>query len=680
MRNRNDGATTRAALAIAATLAFGALPAAGADPDEVRWGSEDRGAIRARSFEPRFLTPDPMRVEVEHFIAYTAEWTETDPLYRAWRESLPEGVDVVLRPVRGKHDPEHPETMVYYVATSQGDGGAAHDAITRLLGEAGYESLGPEARLARLLDATSIARETFDELAGGALRETPADAEARWSWAHHGRALQSARAHRRAAAGPWPTIVVNGERILVTKHARVAARTYRRANWLIREALGAGPSHDGPTDLLAFVKHMKPRSGEIFRYLGPGSNKVPLVFNHHRDEIWQLGTNGSIARVIPLVTDDPDPYFAWRHDGFTWRQHNRWRRTVGYVSFLARDGAPQRYGAFVFTDWLSNPATGPVPIRFAGKDIEIEFHRNGTATAMTPEGPVEGAWWLEAGNLRVAIGQTTGLVAVAGRREAAQGRGAKGVARPEALMGPAPDPANDLRGERLGEPGADAVALPPADPPRLVAAVRGRRGAEIRAAKLPKLKRLPRPGTAPVPEQPIGLPAAHRAKDRGAPAHPAVMRRPVTGWQDDERPAQKRLAKLAASRKARRKVPHIEGVGTRREHRPVLREPEGRDRRANEPAQIPPRAKHLIGRRVLGDDDDDAKRRGRRSARPKPPRGRPRVPGERPDEPGCRGATAKERKTMRPAAPLERGGGSAAEATASASRHRRASSVANASR
>ena len=395
---------TLTALVLAMIASYGPPANAAAGPEEwVRWGNESAKAARARHFEPRFLTPDPNRVEVEHFIRYTQDWAEIEPLYQAWRASLPDNVDVVLRPVMAKNGAERPETMIYYVARELRQAEAAHRAITNQPRDPTYLALPAATRLTHLLELTGITRDRFETMTDGALKETPADAAARWSWAHHGRALKSARMHRPPTKGPWPTIVVNGSHIATTGRPRDAVRTYRQANWFIREALEAGPSHDGPTNNVEFAAWMKPRSGEIFRNAGTGSGRTPFVFNAWRDEIWQLGSAGGIYRVIPLKRDEKSTYWAWRHDGFTYRQQDKWRRAKEYVSFRAKDGEPQRYAAFLFTDWLAEPTTPPVPMRFKKEDIKVKFHPDGTANATTANGPVAGTWWLQAGNLRLSL-------------------------------------------------------------------------------------------------------------------------------------------------------------------------------------------------------------------------------------------------------------------------------------
>ena len=50
-------------------------------------------------FDPPFLTYNPNKVEVLDFIRYTnLLWQRSEPLTRAWRASLPEGVEVRRNP------------------------------------------------------------------------------------------------------------------------------------------------------------------------------------------------------------------------------------------------------------------------------------------------------------------------------------------------------------------------------------------------------------------------------------------------------------------------------------------------------------------------------------------------------------------------------------------------------
>lgn len=402
--SRHTATTALTAVILAPTAIVGApATAATTAAQSVRWGNEDPRAARARHFEPRFLTPNPNRVEVLHFMGHSQDWTAIEPLYQAWQASLPERVDVVLLPVMAKDGDARPETLVYYVARELGRADETHRAIIKHTAEPGYDALPAKARVDRLLEKTGIARDTFQREADGPLRETPADMMARFAEQHHGRAIKRARVARPPASGPWPTIVVNGSYIVPTPGRRGVVRTYQRANWLIREALEAGPSHDGPTNNKEFAAWMKPRSGELFRNRYTGDERMIAVFNAWRNELWEIGRAGGIHRVLPFKVDEQSAYWAWRQDGFTYRVGNTWRRALEYVSFRAADGGPQRYGAFLFTDWLTEPTTPAVPMRFKKEDIKVNFHPDGTADATTAGGPVAATWWLEAGNLRLSL-------------------------------------------------------------------------------------------------------------------------------------------------------------------------------------------------------------------------------------------------------------------------------------
>ena len=165
-------------------------------------------------------------------------------------------------------------------------------------------------------------------------------------------------------------------------------------------------AHDGPTNLMEFVATMAPHSGVLHQNRATGTG-IPLVFNINRQtsEWWHLSKRGAITKINTLVTDERDPYFASPWQGKTYRLLHSWRRANEYDFVRARGGGNQRYAAFLFTDWLSEPDRLAMPYPFKGETINVKYNPDGTASTIINGQPVDGSWWLEAGDLRVSFGE-----------------------------------------------------------------------------------------------------------------------------------------------------------------------------------------------------------------------------------------------------------------------------------
>ena len=393
-----------ALLALAATVVLtAAMPTAAAEPDTVTWGNEQRG--RTGQFRRPVLTPDPDRLEVLHFTVYTPTWTAIEPVYQAWKASLPDTVDVVMLPLAGEGARGRTETLAYYTARELGRGAEAHAEIARQLARPDYTALGPRERAALLSAALELPANTFAQTSNP-LRESVPEAHARWALQHHMRAFKQARLSRVKIPRAWPTIIVNGRYILDTHRKPNPAATYRKANRLIRQAIEAGPAHDGPTNLLDFVAIRAPHSGDLYRNRTTGTG-IPFVYNinRHTTERWLLSNQGAITKVETLVTDDGAPYFASPWQGKTFRLLDGWRHANDADFVRARGGGNQRYAAFLFTDWLSEPDRLAKPYPFKGETINVRYNPDGTASTIINGEPVKGRWWLEAGDLRVSFGE-----------------------------------------------------------------------------------------------------------------------------------------------------------------------------------------------------------------------------------------------------------------------------------
>ena len=147
---------------------------------------------------------------------------------------------------------------------------------------------------------------------------------------------------------------------------------------------------------------MRPNSGELHRNRTTGTG-VPLVFNTNSrvTERWLLSKRGVITKVETLITDDGAPYFASPYQGKTYRLLHGWRRANEYTFVRARGGGNQKYSAFLFTDWLCHPDRIATGYPFKGATIVVKYDCDGTATSTMDCEPVDGAWWLQARDLRV---------------------------------------------------------------------------------------------------------------------------------------------------------------------------------------------------------------------------------------------------------------------------------------
>ena len=133
------------------------------------------------------------------------------------------------------------------------------------------------------------------------------------------------------------------------------------------------------------------------------------MYNHHRQEFWSLGgASGDVIAAYRLKGEGTESHWAlqWKKEGRKSPQWaSAWRRGRQYEAYRGEDGVPQRYGAFLLTDYLSAPETSWVGLPFKGQEAAFTFHADGKVEAASEEGPVFGSWWLEAGELVVSVGE-----------------------------------------------------------------------------------------------------------------------------------------------------------------------------------------------------------------------------------------------------------------------------------
>lgn len=383
-------------------------------PKTILWGkeSEPRPGVVAK-IDPPYSTPDPAQVEVWYFNVYTADTAKAaDRLFRAWVESLPERVDVRLGPTTGGRRNRSPLQLdwemhqaLYFTGEVLGREMDVHDAIVRRIKRKGNHGLHSSRDAERLFRTLGIPGGTFakwrddpEVLARGMDASDMLWGMTRASLAAAGETIQ---------ARPFvhPNILVNGQHAITTYNTRDPRETFRIANWLIRRELEMPRGYGGPTNNEEFSEWMSSLSGEIVRRVSNGREVTgtKVVYNHWREEFWVLDGIGKVILNIPLVHTDSGAYFRLPERGGA-RYLNVWRFGRQYLSYEG-DSGPQRYGAFLLTDWLSAPDMHWVELSFKGKPAALAFSPDGKVEARNERGPIFGSWWLEAGELHVSLAE-----------------------------------------------------------------------------------------------------------------------------------------------------------------------------------------------------------------------------------------------------------------------------------
>ena len=395
------GASVKAQMAFYDKL-YGKVDAAG-----IVWGNEstdDRGISR---MDPPYFTADPERVEVMEFVRYASlAGRGAMPLTRAWRASLPPGVDVhrlpyvplgaaAARPNWG--DQWRMYQRLYFAAERLGDGDRANEVLRRMVkgNPFGFKRAARRALFARRIGVEA-----------DALERAMADPEVVW----RSRMATGMNRDRVWAEGEgrsmFPAFLINGKYFLSASSVGDPGKTYRIANRLIREELERGRSHHGPTNDEAFVEWIAPREGEVYKRVRLGrSPRWAGVYSHARREVWSLDAQGEVHGVYRLMGEGTDAYWRFSHPENTPVRSHMWRVGRQYVSYADEDGRPQRYGAFLLTDWLCAPDTLWVGLPFKGREVAMAFTSDGKVEAHNDQGSLFGTWWLEAGNLNVSFGE-----------------------------------------------------------------------------------------------------------------------------------------------------------------------------------------------------------------------------------------------------------------------------------
>ena len=386
------------------------------DPKDVVWGNESADSDRYGAFDPAYNTADRTRVEVLiffNFVGSTSYWI--DPVLEAWSESLPDEVAVHwiaegrFAVKRGPwHDHVEMHQRIWFAATELG---MAPDAVRRALWKRlskRWKSLGTWNEAEEFFTATlGFEAGTFHEWGAHPVVES--------------RRIGARNLHRRfvivstSAGSPSPRsflrpmLVINGKYLLETAFIGHPVKTFQIANRLIRQEIERLPLDDAPTNDEEWADSMAPRGGEIVRRISLGKEVTgrKAVYNPHRREAWVLDDEGAVDYYWAQRGKGEDSYWVVgpEHKEGWPTGVNIWRFGSEYVGYERADGKPQRYGAFLLTDWLSSPDTHWVELAFKGKPAALAFSPDGKVEARNERGPIFGSWWLEAGELHVSLAE-----------------------------------------------------------------------------------------------------------------------------------------------------------------------------------------------------------------------------------------------------------------------------------
>ena len=381
------------------------------EADNIVWGNESDDERWVGVMDPPYFTTNPNEVEVLEFVRYTSRaWQRSEPMTRTWRASLPARVSLLRLPkgtwgnVNNMYrDHWLVHQRVYFAGLMLGREAEVHDAIIEMNRRGSIPRLDSERQVPEIARRLGIEPRVFGrwyhhpEVAFLARMASKTDRDRAWALRILGK------------DGPmwalYPAFVVNGKHVVDASLLEDPADVYRVANWLIRRELESGRAHEGPTNDMEFAEWMAPRSGEIFKRVW--LRRAPTwfgVFNHARREIWSLSTEGKVQQIQRLSGDGDDSFFEnFDENGNAVRGHP-WRVGRQYVSFEGEHG-PQRYGAFLLTDYLSAPDTHWVSLPFKERDAAMAFSSDGKVEARNDNGSMFGSWWLEAGDLNVSFGE-----------------------------------------------------------------------------------------------------------------------------------------------------------------------------------------------------------------------------------------------------------------------------------
>ena len=381
-------------------------------PSDIAWGRESDPAGEVGVIDPPYCTPNRDRVEIVEFVSYTTTtWKRSVPHARAWEASLPEIIKVRRQIDGTAGNKDHPwvnrwllHQKLLSAAEVLGREEAVHHAIyEQVQGKRGHLGVDVGALATVVgLDPGVYARRLGDpEVAWRARASSGVDSD----FVRAGQGLWPA-----GAVAIYPEFLIDGRYLLSASITGDPARTYRMANRLIREALESDRSADDcPENDAEFAAWLAPRAGQVLDKVKFGKGRRGArVYSHDRRETWVLGDDGEVVAVYRLRGEGADSHWAlqWHKEGRNDPQWaSGWRIARQFMAYAGEAGAPQRYGAFLLTDWLSAPETLWVGLPFKGHEVALAFTPDGKVEARNDTGSLFGTWWLEAGNLNVSFGE-----------------------------------------------------------------------------------------------------------------------------------------------------------------------------------------------------------------------------------------------------------------------------------
>ena len=379
-------------------------------PDEIVWGQESASAKVRAVIEPRLLTAYPGQVEVIEFVRYPQNvWRKAEALSRAWRASLPDGVVVRRVPLELKAGSFGQrvspgllldQQRVYFAAEVFGMEEAAHAALIRA-GERGDKSV--RRAVAEIVGSTAVDAAEFDAVRDHEVMRSQRQAT-RVLWWRRNAALDAAGYE---AGVPWlfPELVIDGKYAVSASRIGDPRAAYHLANRLIREELEAGGAQSGPTNNEEFGAWMASRAGEVLKpvYADHVARRFG-VYAPARKEMWLLSEAGKVYGSYRLYGAGRESYFRYA-TGSRVHYLDMWRLARQYQSFPSPDGTAQKYGAWLLMEHLCAADTHWVRLRFKGRKGAFAFSCDGTVEALTNQGSRFGSWWLEAGDLKVEVGE-----------------------------------------------------------------------------------------------------------------------------------------------------------------------------------------------------------------------------------------------------------------------------------
>ena len=241
----------------------------GLEARQIVWGQEDEDERCVGRLDPPYLTANPDRVEVMVVVRYSnTAWAQARELTQAWRESLPDGVEVV-RVVWGRaKDPRHPlvkdglvHQRVFYAGRAMGLEEEVHVAITRRV-RADYYGLGSEKEVGALVRELGLDEGVFKQWRGASA--VVADAEEAQEIVANTRGAGKEAAGRGPRRSWFPIFLINGRYAVSATFIGDPDKTFRIANRLIRLELENAAPRPGPRNDEAFTQWLAPREGEVF--------------------------------------------------------------------------------------------------------------------------------------------------------------------------------------------------------------------------------------------------------------------------------------------------------------------------------------------------------------------------------------------------------------------------------